>query len=397
MRGRSQLRGPSGAQEQSGIFSVLWKGLNPLLLLLVVLGTVLIGNSFVKITVPESAKLKVWARPTKEGLYGPVKPGYFRPLVNGSRILVTGAAGFIGMQLCDQLAARMQSPGMNLIGIDDFNAYYPVGLKAARARHLALRHGIEVINGSVCDGRLLRELLRKHRVTHVVHLAAQAGVRYSISHPMTYVQKNVQCFVELMEAIVAVQPRPYLVYASSSSVYGLNTHIPFAESDSVDRPGNLYAATKRNNEEVAFAYHNIYGLPSVGLRFFTVYGPWGRPDMAVYKFAEKIKNGQPIMVYNDGSMRRDFTYVDDIVAGVIRAMEWRDEDGHPQIFNLGNNQPETVRTLIKILEKAMDLKATVVDGGESKGEVPTTFADVSLAGQILHYSPTTSLEDGVTR
>lgn len=267
-----------------------------------------------------------------------------------SSVLVTGAAGFIGMNLAHKLGKM----GVHVVGLDNFNSYYSVELKRARAAHLKTAVAIDVVDGDVCDGALLRQLMSKHKFTHVVHLAAQPGVRYSLKHPLEYVERNGKCFVELLEALAAQEAsgRPYLVYASSSSVYGLNEKIPFAESDSTDRPSNLYGSTKKFNELTALAYYNIYKLQSSGCRFFTVYeygspqlklhqtqvhkcvralitdlipptvyssapfsplgctctcasryGPWGRPDMAAYMFADKIEEGKPITVYNHGNMK----------------------------------------------------------------------------------------------
>jgi UDP-glucuronate 4-epimerase len=330
------------------------------------------------------------------GHYGRVREGTKIPLLpDETRVLITGAAGFIGMSLADSLGNR----GISVVGVDDFNSYYSPPLKRARAAHLQEMHGIDVVVGDVCNRSMMTKFMVDSRVTHIVHLAAQAGVRYSFKHPMTYVERNVQCFVELLEAIVArdADNRPYLIYASSSSAYGLNTKIPFSESDRTDRPSNLYGATKRSNEQVAVAYHNLYGLRSVGCRFFTVYGPWGRPDMAVYKFVDKIAKGQPIPVFNGGAMKRDFTFVGDIVNGLEAAMEWRDAEGAPQVFNLGNHQPVELMSFIHTIEGALDKNATILDAGPSPGEVESTFADIRLAGAALGYVPKTSLRVGIQR
>ena len=336
------------------------------------------------------------SRQAPEGLYGPVKTGTTIPLQPGKhRVLVTGAAGFIGMSL----SARLGKERIDVVGLDDFNAYYSTDLKRARTKHLRDAHGINVLNGNICNRSMVSGLLEEHRISHVVHLAAQPGVRYSFSHPMIYVEKNVECFVELLEAIVTVPKefRPYLVYASSSSVYGMNTKIPFSEVDPVNLPSNLYGATKRSNEQIAVSYHNLYGVRSVGCRFFTVYGPWGRPDMAVYKFADKISKGLPIPIYNGGKMKRDFTYIDDIVAGILAIMSWRDADGVPQVFNLGNHEPVELKQFIRELEMALGKNATLKDAGSSPGEVAATFADVSLANKILGFEPKTSLAEGLKR
>ena len=331
-----------------------------------------------------------------QGLYGPVEPGKSIPLVPGKdRVLVTGAAGFIGMSLSAHLGAK----GVDVVGVDDYNAYYSTDLKHARAKHLSDKHRIKVHNVDVCNRSEISSLLKSHGVTHLVHLAAQPGVRYSFSHPMVYIEKNVECFVELLEAVAAIpEPtRPYLVYASSSSVYGMNKKIPFSEADRVDTPSNLYGATKRSNEQIAVSYHNLYGVRSVGCRFFTVYGPWGRPDMAVYKFADKITKGLPIPIYNGGKMKRDFTYIDDIVSGIVAIMSWRDAKGSPQVFNLGNHKPVELNVFIRELEAALSKNATIHDAGPSPGEVAATFADINLAQEVLGFTPQTSLREGLRR
>lgn len=247
---------------------------------------------------------------------------------NNTRVLVTGAAGFIGFHS----ASRLASLGAQVVGIDDFNGYYSPELKRARALKLKTTWGVNVVDGDVCDAEKLSGLFKQFKPTHVLHLAAQPGVRYSLKHPQVYVRANMQCFVTLLETMVApssftaakrgeaAPELPYLVYASSSSVYGANSKVPFAESDTADRPANLYGATKRANEQTAFAYHQLFGLRSVGLRFFTVYGPWGRPDMAVYSFANAMEAGKPITLFNGGAMRRDFTYVGDIVDGIVKVL-----------------------------------------------------------------------------
>jgi UDP-glucuronate 4-epimerase len=241
---------------------------------------------------------------------------------NGTRVLVTGAAGFIGFHA----ASRLASLGADVLGLDDFNGYYSPALKRARTAKLEATWHVKTLDGDVCDAELLGDLLRRFAPTHVLHLAAQPGVRYSLKHPQVYVRANVQCFVTLLEALAAPASeggpaaQPYLVYASSSSVYGANRKTPFAEADSADRPTNLYGATKRGNEQTAFAYHQLFGLRSVGCRFFTVYGPWGRPDMAVYSFADAMEAGKPLTLFNGGAMQRDFTYVDDIVDGVVKVL-----------------------------------------------------------------------------
>ena len=331
-----------------------------------------------------------------EGLYGTVDQGRFVPLQPQlDHVLVTGAAGFIGMSL----SARLGSMGIDVAGVDDYNAYYSVDLKRARAKYLKETYRISVVDGNVCNRSMISSLLQGKRITHIVHLAAQPGVRYSFTHPMVYVEKNVECFVELLEAIVSLDKKslPHLVYASSSSVYGQNKKMPFSEADRADMPSNLYGATKRSNEQIALSYNNLYGLQSVGCRFFTVYGPWGRPDMAAYKFTDKIMKGEPIPIYNGGKMKRDFTFIDDIVDGIIAALKWRDTKGEPQVFNLGNHQPVELKTFIRELEIALGRNATIHDAGRSPGEVAATFADISLSQRVLGFEPKTKLRVGLKR
>jgi len=330
------------------------------------------------------------------GLYGPVHQGNTVPLVPGeTRVLVTGAAGFIGMSLL----AELSNKGIQGLGMDDYTGFYSIALKEARAARLKREFNIRVLNQSACDQTRVTRLLASERITHVVHLAAQPGVRFSITHPLRYVDTNIKCFTSLLESIIA-QPRdarPHFVYASSSSVYGLNDKLPFSEYDRVDRPSNLYGATKRSDEQIALAYEHLHGLPSSGCRFFTVYGPWGRPDMALFKFADKIDKGLPIPIYNKGQMRRDFTFVDDIVDGIIRVMEFRDADGGAQVFNLGNNKPEELMYLIQLLEWHLGKQAIIEDAGDSPGDIEATFADITLSREILGYKPKTSLKEGVAR
>lgn len=337
------------------------------------------------------------SKKTAMGLYGRVQQSAPVEFTPSSSILVTGAAGFIGMHVCIELE-KLGIPTSKVVALDNFNGYYSPAYKRARAAHLLNKTGIEVLDADVCDDGKLRELFDEHRFTHVVHLAAQPGVRYAASHPMEYVERNLDCYVRLLETIVhrpEDDPRVHFVYASSSSVYGLNTKVPLAESDRVDRPASLYGATKKANEELALSYHNVYGLESVGLRFFTVYGPWGRPDMAVYKFTDQIIAGKAIRVFNNGKMKRDFTYIDDIVAGIIAAMRFRDVAHHPQVFNLGNSEPVAVEDFVHLLEVATNTSATVIDAGESKGEVDATYASTVLSRDLLKYNPKTSMPEGL--
>jgi UDP-glucuronate 4-epimerase len=301
------------------------------------------------------------------------------------RILVTGAAGFIGFHLVAALKRR----GDFVVGLDHFNAYYDVRLKRARASCLE----IEMIEADICDTKLLKELLEKHQITHIVHLAAQAGVRHSLQFPKDYVASNLDGFVSVLEAAVT-RPGLKLTYASSSSVYGLNTKIPFSVDDPTDQPANLYGATKKANELMAHAYHHLYGLSVTGLRFFTVYGPWGRPDMAYYRFAEQILSGQPIQVFNHGKMRRDFTYIDDIVDGIMAAV---DLGAGLEVFNLGNNRPVELLTLIELLEEALRKPAIRQMLPMQQGEVLETFADIDKSARLLSFHPKVSIQTGIQR
>ena len=303
--------------------------------------------------------------------------------LQNERILVTGGAGFIGHHLILELKSR----GVNVIGIDNFNDYYDTRLKRARANLSDV-----VIEADVCDSDKIHNVLNKHRITKVVHLAAQAGVRYSLKHPQAYVRSNVQCFVELLE--VLKNTNTPLVYASSSSVYGKNTKVPFTETDEVLQPRSLYAATKRENELLAHVYWDLYKQQSIGLRFFTVYGPFGRPDMAYFSFTKNILEGRPIAVFNHGKLSRDFTYIDDIVDGILRCLQINFEY---EILNLGRGQPQQLMTFIRTIEEALDTKAILEYQGMSKGDVLTTYANVQKAKDLLGYEPKVSLKEGITK
>eukprot|EP00126_Sphaerothecum_destruens_P000340 Sdes_comp10395_c0_seq1m2052 len=304
------------------------------------------------------------------------------------RILVTGAAGFIGHHLCKELHAQ----GHFVVGMDNFNDYYDVELKYMRAYDFE-KLGIPLHVADVCDQSSLQLLFRTHRFTHVVHLAAQAGVRYSLVNPYSYVKANLDCFVRLLE-VVKQTPKVRFVYASSSSVYGANKKQPFSTLDRVDHPTSIYGATKKANEAIAHAYHHMYGIPMAGLRFFTVYGPFGRPDMAVYEFSEKIVNGVPLNVYERGNLKRDFTYVGDIVDGVIAAVHCQ---APFEVFNLGKGHPEDVNELIAVLETSLQKKAIKHFVPMPPGDVPLTFADTSLTEAVLKVKPAVSLREGIAR
>ena len=323
------------------------------------------------------------------------------------KILVTGAAGFIGMHLCERLLAR----GDEVVGFDNVNDYYEVSLKEARLARLCGRPGFRFVRGDVADSAAVAELFAGERFDRVAHLAAQAGVRYSLKNPLAYAQSNLVGFVNILEAC-RHGGVGHLVYASSSSVYGGNARMPFAESDAVDHPVSLYAATKKSNELMAHTYSHLYGLPATGLRFFTVYGPWGRPDMAYWSFTEKILAGQTIDVFNHGRMRRDFTYVDDIVEGVVRVIDkpaTADAGFDPmnpdagtarvphRVFNIGASEPVQLLDFIATLEKALGRTAEKRFLPMQDGDVPATYADVSRLQAWVGFAPKTSVEEGVAR
>ena len=298
-----------------------------------------------------------------------------------ARVLVTGAAGFVG----HHTVMRLKKQVSYVVGVDSFNDYYDVRLKRARANISGV-----VLERNVCD---LGNLIMEKKITHVIHLAAQAGVRYSLEHPEKYVESNVRCFVALLEKLKRTGIP--LVYASSSSVYGDNTKVPFSEDDPVTKPVSLYAATKRENELLARVYWKLYQQQSIGLRFFTVYGPMGRPDMAYYSFTKNIMEGKPIKVFNHGKLSRDFTYIDDIVDGVVGCLAVH---GHSfEILNLGRGEPQELMTFIRTIESALgkDAKLEFVD--MAKGDVLTTYADVTKARTLIGYNPKVSLKEGIAR
>lgn len=304
------------------------------------------------------------------------------------KVLVTGAAGFIGMHLALQLSKR----GNVVVGLDNFNSYYDLELKRDRAYELK-KEGVHVVKGDVCDKELLMELFREHGFTHVAHMAAQAGVRWSLTDPLAYVRSNVMCFVTLLEAVRSF-PGVKVTYASSSSVYGRNTKVPFSVKDPIDQQSSIYAATKKSNEDIARVYHHLYHIPLTGLRFFTVYGPWGRPDMAVYDFSERMFSGRPIDVYSHGLLSRDFTYIDDIVNGVVAAINY---GATLEVFNLGKGHPEKVNELIEIMEKTLGIQARRNELPMQPGDVAQTWADISETTQALGFLPTTDLQTGIAK
>ncbi len=310
------------------------------------------------------------------------------------KVLVTGAAGFIGYHLC----RRLYEGGHDIVGIDSMNAYYDVALKEMRLASLEqLGDRFLFKKLDICDRGALFALLKEGRFDAVCHLAAQAGVRYSIQNPYSYVENNVAGFLNILEGCVQNQVS-YLVYASSSSVYGRSGKQPFAESDQVDTPASLYAATKKADELMAHVYSQMYGLPTVGLRFFTVYGPYGRPDMAYFKFADRIERGQEIEVYNNGQMKRDFTYIDDVTAGIEKVLTASYEDKPKyRIYNMGRGNPENLMDLIRLIEKGLEKKASLKMMPLQKGDVLETFADISALKRDFGYKPSVDLEEGMAR
>ncbi|KAI3470031.1 hypothetical protein Pfo_026694 [Paulownia fortunei] len=325
---------------------------------------------------------------------------------NGFSVLVTGAAGFVGSHCSLALKKR----GDGVLGLDNFNSYYDPSLKRARQK-LLIKHQIFVVEGDINDAELLNKLFDIVPFSHVLHLAAQAGVRYAMQNPLSYVNSNVAGFVNLLEVAKSADPQPAIVWASSSSVYGLNTKVPFSEIDRTDQPASLYAATKKAGEEIAHTYNHIYGLSLTGLRFFTVYGPWGRPDMAYFFFTKDILQGKGINVYvtqEDKEVARDFTYIDDIVKGCIGALDTAEKStgsggkkrapAQLRVYNLGNTAPVTVGKLVGILESLLDVKAKKhVIKMPRNGDVPFTHANVSLAYRDFGYKPTTDLAAGLRK
>jgi UDP-glucuronate 4-epimerase len=283
---------------------------------------------------------------------------------------------------------------MTPIGYDNVNQYYAVELKETRIEELKKRD-IAFVRGDVCDVAKLKSTIQEHNITRFIHLAAQAGVRYSLDHPLEYTRNNVDCTVNILEVMVelGLKEDP-LVYASSSSVYGNNIKIPFQETDRVEDPASLYAATKRSDELIAQTYFNLHNVSSIGLRFFTVYGPYGRPDMAPWIFTDKISKNETISVFNHGKSRRDFTYVGDIVQGIIHALFLN--TGRPELINLGNGRPIVLADFVRIVEERVGQKAQIHSVGMQKGDVPTTYADINKARYLLAYKPTTTIEDGIT-
>ncbi|MDP9200804.1 MAG: NAD-dependent epimerase [Gemmatimonadota bacterium] len=324
-----------------------------------------------------------------------------------TRILLTGAAGFIGSHVSHRLLDR----GDEVVGLDNLNAYYDPRLKQARLDRLVNRDNFSFRKIDLRDKDAIAALFREERFDRVLHLAAQAGVRYSLTNPGAYIDSNIVGFLNILEGCRR-STVPHLVYASSSSVYGANTKMPFSTHDNVDHPVSLYAATKKANELMAHCYSHLYRMPTTGLRFFTVYGPWGRPDMALFIFTRAILAGEPIKVFNHGRMRRDFTYIDDIVEGVVRVLDkipsgnpdWTGDHPDPsssrapyRLYNIGNNSPVELTRLIEVLEEALGRKAIRELVDLQPGDVPATYADVDDLVRDVGFKPDTPIEEGVRR
>lgn len=330
-----------------------------------------------------------------------------------TKYLVTGAAGFIGFHL----TKRLLDEGREVVGIDNLNNYYDVSLKEARLHQLTPNKRFTFFKMDIADDASMKKIFAEHEFDRVLHLAAQAGVRYSLENPHAYIQSNIVGFMNVLEccrsqwttnSILLGGKKRHLVYASSSSVYGLNRKMPFSVRDNVDHPISLYAATKKSNELMAHTYSHLYGLPTTGLRFFTVYGPWGRPDMALFKFTKAILGGETIDVYNEGNMKRDFTYIDDIVEGVVRVAEHIPEccsgqqETEPSIspapyrlYNIGNNSPVNLMDFIHLIEAALGRKAKINYLPMQPGDVAETYADVDDLKRDIQYSPSTKIQVGV--
>lgn len=326
---------------------------------------------------------------------------------NLSKVLVTGCAGFIGFHT----SLLLLREGYEVVGIDNLNDYYDVQLKEDRLAHLLHDRRVTMVRGDLADRPVVERLFAAHKFDSVIHLAAQAGVRYSLTNPHAYVDSNLVAFVNVLEGCRHSHVR-HMVYASSSSVYGANTRIPFTVHDTVDHPISLYAATKKANELLAHTYSHLFGLPTTGLRFFTVYGPWGRPDMALFKFTRAILAGQPIDIYNNGAMRRDFTYIDDIVAGILATLHhvpaanpsWSGAAPDPgssyapyKIYNIGNSSPVDLMEAIRTLEEVLGIKAKMNFLPMQPGDVRVTYADVEDLCRDVGFKPHTPLRVGIER
>lgn len=333
--------------------------------------------------------------------------------LSGKSVLVTGVAGFIGASLANRIL--QDHLGVRMIGLDSVNDYYDVRLKEHRLEQLAVYDGFTFVKGNLADKVLVDNIFEQYQPQIVVNLAAQAGVRYSITNPDTYVESNLIGFYNILESC-RHNPVEHLVYASSSSVYGSNKKVPYSTDDKVDNPVSLYAATKKSNELMAHAYSKLYNIPSTGLRFFTVYGPAGRPDMAYFGFTNKLLKGEKIQIFNYGNCKRDFTYIDDIVEGIVRVMQHAPEkrigeDGLPippyALYNIGNNQPENLLVFVDILQQELIRAGVLPDNYDFEshkelvpmqpGDVPVTYADTAELERDFGFKPSTSLRDGLFR
>lgn len=313
-------------------------------------------------------------------------------------VLLTGAAGFIGFHTSLRLLAR----GEKVVGVDNMNAYYDPALKQARLDQLLAQPGFHFVKADIADRDRMAEVARNHPdIDSYVNLAAQAGVRHSLTAPFDYSHANVEGHLSMLEMARANPNCRHFVYASSSSVYGANTKLPFSVEDRVDHPMSLYAATKRSGELMSYSYSHLFGIPTTGLRFFTVYGPWGRPDMAAYLFCSAIAQGRPISVFNNGDMRRDFTYIDDIVSGVVGVLDAPPvaKDGKPpyHLYNIGNNRSERLMDYIALIEQTLGVKAEYQFEPMQPGDVKDTYADISAIERDVGFRPTTPISDGVPR
>lgn len=304
-----------------------------------------------------------------------------------STILVTGAAGFIGSWVCEALLQR----GNHVIGLDNFNDYYDVNLKKARAKKI--EKSIQIIPCDISDYSGLENIFKENKIDKICHLAAQAGVRHSLNHPFIYETTNILGFLNILELCRHYQVKT-LVYASSSSVYGGSKKIPFSVDDPVDQPISIYAATKKSNELMAHSYHHLFGLNCTGLRYFTVYGPWGRPDMAIFSFVQSILNNKPIEVFNFGKMKRDFTYISDVVAGTLSAL---DKSYPYEIFNLGNSHSVELMYVIECLENQLGKKAEKKLMPIQLGDIPESFADIKKSEKMLSFKPQVKIEEGIKK
>jgi UDP-glucuronate 4-epimerase len=324
-----------------------------------------------------------------------------------SKFLITGSAGFIGYHL----AGRLLAGGYSVVGLDNMNSYYDVRLKEARLGQLRGRKGFDFIKLDLADRKGMEQLFAQHTFDIVINLAAQAGVRYSLTNPHAYVDSNLVGFMNILEGCRQSKVQ-HLVFASSSSVYGANTRMPFAVTDNVDHPISLYAASKKANELMAHTYAYLYGIPCTGLRFFSVYGPWGRPDMAMFLFTKAILEGRPIDVYNNGDLQRDFTYIDDIVEGVARVAEripagdqgWKGDAPNPatsrapyRLYNIGNHNPVHLMRFIELIERATGRAAAKNFLPMQPGDVPATYADVDDLTRDVGFAPSTPIEEGVEK